>query len=125
MVARRRVLVLLDEVLLGVGADRPDLGVERLVAGAAADERRQLRAPEVAEHVDEEEPVLGGRVADPELGLGARGTVDVRDAEAPVAFDRDAWLRLLGRLELPRTHAEGGVAVVVAERRIREAPVAR
>ena len=77
------------EVRLRVGRERPLL-VRRSsrLPGAPPANDRQLRAAEVAQHVDEEQAVLGGRVAGAEHRAVARLAVDVRDAEALVAHDR-------------------------------------
>ena len=64
----------------------PDVG--------AAGERREVALAGVAQHVDKEQAVLGGRVTDPEHQLGARVAVDVGHAELLVADDRDPGLGL-------------------------------
>ena len=95
------------EVGLGVGRDRPLLLVEVAVALRAAGEARELRPPDVAEGVHEEEAVLGGGVADAEHRPVAGGAVDVRDAEG-VADDRHVRARAVAAL-LPALDAEAGV----------------
>ena len=82
--ARAR-LRLAGELLLGVRRDRPHQRVEGAVGRGAAGERGELAAAEVAEDVHEEEPVLGGRVADAEHRALAGVGVDVRHAELGVA----------------------------------------
>ncbi len=78
----RREVDLGLEVLLGVRRDRPLRLVHLAVGRRAAGERRELAAGGVAQHVDQEQPVLGGRIAGAEHHLGARVAVDVRDVVA-------------------------------------------
>ena len=72
----------------------------------AAGEARQLRAPGVAQHVHEEQPVLGADVARAEQRVRARGAVDVRNAEARVADHDHAGARAVGALLLADRDAE-------------------
>ncbi len=104
------------EVGLGVRGGRPHQSVERPVGRRAAGERRQLRAPEVAEDVHEEQTVLGGRVARAEHRPRAAGGVDVGHAEGGVADDRDVVARAVRALR---------AAVRDAEARVLEQPVER
>jgi hypothetical protein len=97
------------QVGLGVRSDRPLLGVLRRVR--AAREPRQLAAPGVAQHVHEEQPILGARVAEAEHRPVARRAVDVRHAEALVAHDRDVRARRVAALY---------VALADPERRVLE-----
>ena len=100
---------------LRVGRERPLLGVHGAVGRRAADEGGQLRAAQVAQHVDEEQAVLRGRVAGAEHRPGARGPVDVGDPEALVAHDGDVGARRDGGLDVLGLHAEGRVLVVAPE----------
>ncbi len=81
----------LVELVLQVGR-RVRRGVPLPVVGldvGAAGERGEIGVAVVAQHVHEEQPVLGLGVADPEGGRRTRVAVDVGDAEALVADDRD------------------------------------
>jgi hypothetical protein len=117
---------------LGVGGARPLRGVHRAVRRRPADEGGELRAPEVAQHVDEEQAVLCGGVARAEHRAAAGGAVDVRDPEAVVAQDRHVGARGDARRDVPRLDAEGRVLVVAPEvlgpeprRRVHEVAVHR
>jgi hypothetical protein len=103
------------EVGLRVRGQRPLLGIHRAVGGGAADERRQLGAAQVAEHVDEEEAVLRGGVACAEHRAGARRAVDVGDAEGLVAHDGDVAARADARRHVRGLHPEGRVLVEAPE----------
>ena len=94
---------LLLQVGLGVGRDRPLLGVHRLVR--AAGEARELGAAGVAQHVHEEEAVLGADVAGAEHQVGAVVGVDVGDVEL-VAGHRDPGARAVGALDVVGLDAE-------------------
>ena len=82
----------------------------------AADEARQLGAAGVAQHVDEEQAVLGGDVAGAEHRAAAGGAIDVRHAEALVADDRDVAARAsMVRSTSLGLDAERGVLEVLAD----------
>ena len=68
----------------------------------AAGEARELSAAGVAQRVHEEQAVLGGGVAEPEHRAVAVAAVDVRDAEALVAHDRDVAARGVAALDVAR-----------------------
>ena len=87
------------EVVVVVRLARPHALIHADVRPAR--ELRERRVSRVAQDVDEEQPVLGGRVSDPEHQLGARVAVDVGHAEARVTFDRHARLRALGAPDVP------------------------
>ncbi len=97
----RRPVDLGLEILLGVGGDLPLVLVRLDVGRRAADERRQVRAGGVAQHVHQEQAVLGTRVTGAEHQLGARVAVDVRDAVALVTDDRQPGLGVLDRSDVP------------------------
>src|SRR5205085_1475638 len=63
---------------------------------------------EVAEYVEEEEAILGRRVAEPELRSRACAAVDVRDAVV-VAHDRHVLSRAVLALDVARLDSEAGV----------------
>ena len=107
------------EVLLGVRGDLPLLGVHRGVR--AAREARQLAAAGVPQRVHEEQAVLRARVAEAEHRPVARGAVDVRDAEAAVAHDRDVRARGVRALDVVGPHAEARVLEVARDLLGREA----
>ncbi len=109
----RQLVGLAREVGLRVGGDLPLLLVHRLVG--AAGEARQLAAAGVAQHVHEEEAVLGGRVAEPEHRAVAGLAVDVGDAEALVAHDRHVGARRVDALGVVRLDAERRVLEVVRD----------
>ena len=121
----RRVVDLALEVGLRVRGDLPLRAIHLAVRRGAARERRQLRPSRVAQHVHQEEAVLGPRVARAEQHVGAGGAVDVRHAVALVADDREAGAtqRALRGLDIPRLHAEGRVLVVVGDLRVGEGRV--
>ena len=109
----RQVGDLALEVGFGVGRDGPLLRVLALVG--AAGEARELAAPRVAQHVHEEQPVLGADVAEAEHRRRARRAVDVRDAEAAVAHDGDVGARVIGPLDRVGRHAERAVLEVLRD----------
>jgi len=110
-VQRRRVVQLRLQVGFGVGRDRPLHLIHRAIARRAADERGQFGFGGVAQHVHQEQPVLGARIARAEHNAGARAAVDVRDAEAAVALDRHVR---------PGARRRGDIAFFDAERRVLE-----
>ena len=97
---------LLLEFLLGVGRVLEEVLLEFLVGGRATGERGQLAPADPAQHVHQEEPVLGGGVARAELGARARRAVDVRHAGRLVADDRHVGARFDRALDLVGPHAE-------------------
>jgi hypothetical protein len=103
------------EVGLVVGRQLPLRAVHLAVGGGAADERRQLRAAGVAQHVHQEQAVLRRGVARAEQHVAARLAVDVRHAVALVAHDRHAGARVDDRLDVLRLHPEGRVLEVVGD----------
>jgi hypothetical protein len=108
-------VVLALEVGLGVGRQPPLVVVHGAVAGRAAREGGEPGAPGVAQHVHDEEAVLGAHVAQPEHRPGARLAVHVRDAEAGVAHDGHVVAWRVGALGLPRLDAEARVLEVLRE----------
>ena len=111
---RADLVDLLLQVGLRVRRHRPDEVVEGAVGRRAAGERRELRAADVAEDVEEEQPVLGGGVAGAEHRAGPRRPVDVRDAAA-VAHDRHVVARAVRALGVAGLHAERRVLEEVAD----------
>jgi hypothetical protein len=97
------------EVGVGVRRHLPLLAVHRGVR--AAREARQLAAAGVAQHVHEEQAVLGPGVAEPEHRAVARAPVDVGDAEALVAHDHHVVARHVAALDVRGAHAERRVLV--------------
>src|SRR5207302_6327889 len=81
----------------------------------AAGELSELGPADVTQYVDEEEAVLGGRVADAEHGPVPGGAVDVRDPEV-VPHDGHVTPRAVGALRAPEG-AEARVLVVAAQLR--------
>ena len=69
----------------------------------------------VAQHVHQEQAVLGAGVARAEHHAGARGAVDVRHAVAVVALDRHVGARADARGEVAFLDAERRVLEVVAD----------
>jgi hypothetical protein len=118
----RELVALVGEVGLGIWRDPPLLGVHRGVR--AAGEARQLAAAGMAQHVHEEQAVLGAGVAEPEHRAVARPAVDVRDAEGLVAHDRHVRARGGRPLRLPGPHAEARVLEVAGDLRRGQARVA-
>ncbi len=112
---RQPVVDLVDEILLRVGLAGPDALVHADVCAARKLRERPLTG--VAQRIDEEQPVFGGRPPDSEHQRGACIAVDVRHPELLVAHDRHAWLGALAARDLPALHAERGVLEEVANLR--------
>ena len=97
------------QVCFGIGRLAPLVLVHRAVARRAAREGAQPGAPAVAQDFDEEQPVLGGDVAQPEHRRDARRAVDVGHPVGAVARDRQALARTVRTRLVARRHAEARV----------------
>jgi hypothetical protein len=98
---------LVGEVLRRVGLVLPDALVHAGVGSAG--ELREVALARVTQHVDEEQAVLGRRVADPEHQLRAGVAVDVRHAELRIVLDGHPRLGAFRAGYVARRHAEGRV----------------
>ena len=108
-----RLRQLFFEVGFGVGGEGPLAGVAAGVA--AAEEGGEFGAAGVAQHVHQEEAVLGAGVAGGEHRVGAGFAVDVGNAEGFVADDRRPRARFDRRFDFGGRDAEGGVLEVVRD----------
>jgi hypothetical protein len=97
--------------------------IHLLELARAAEKAREAAFAVVAQHVHEEQPVLGLCVAGAERERLVGVAVDVRDV-VRVAVDRDAGLGLLGAGDVGLPDPERLVVVVVAERRVGEGRIA-
>ena len=111
----REPVDLLLQLDLVVAGDARDRAVEGERAVRWAEEGGGLRAPDVSQHVHEEQAVLGSGIARGELGVRARVAEDVRRAKGLVAHDDGARTRHLDALDLVGRHAEARILVEAAE----------
>ena len=97
------------------------VGVLRPVARRAADERAEFPATGVAQHVDEEQAILGRDVAQAEHRRLTGRAVDVRHAVGAVACDRQTRHRRVRALLIAGRDAEARVLEQRAEVVVRHA----